>query len=79
MCYDLNDVFLFLGFEIFSEDEITSELYAFDNLNFPPEHPARESMDTYWLFGHNEEKGGKRLVEKLFLNILYYSDRKSVV
>lgn len=61
MCYDLNDVFLSLGFEIFSEDEITSELYAFDNLNFPPEHPARESMDTYWLFGHDEERGGKRL------------------
>ena len=49
MCYDLNDAFRSLGFEVFSEPEITSELYAFDNLNFAPEHPARESMDTYWL------------------------------
>ena len=49
MCYDLNDAFRSMGFEIFEEDDITSELYGFDNLNFPPNHPARESMDTYWL------------------------------
>ena len=52
MCYDLNDAFRSMGFEIFEEDDITSELYGFDNLNFPPNHPARESMDTYWLEGH---------------------------
>lgn len=61
MCYDLNDTFRSLGFEIFRESEITSELYAFDNLNFPPDHPARESMDTYWISGHDSEHGGKRL------------------
>ena len=46
MCYDLNDAFRSMGFEVFSGPEITSEYYAFDNLNFPPNHPARESMDT---------------------------------
>lgn len=61
MCYDLNDAFHSLGFEVFSEPEITSELSAFDNLNFPPEHPARESMDTYWLKDHDEGSGAKRL------------------
>ena len=61
MCYDLNDTFRSMGFEIFQELEITSELYAFDNLNFPPDHPARESMDTYWLDGYEDERGGKRL------------------
>lgn len=61
MCYDLNDAFRSLGFEVFSEPEITSELYAFDNLNFAPEHPARESMDTYWLKDHDDERGAKRL------------------
>lgn len=61
MCYDLNDTFRSLGFEIFQEQEITSELYGFDNLNFPPDHPARESMDTYWLAGHNAGRGGDRL------------------
>jgi phenylalanyl-tRNA synthetase alpha chain len=61
MCYDLNDAFLSMGFEIFQESDITSELYGFDNLNFPPEHPARESMDTYWLEGHEAGHGGDRL------------------
>lgn len=61
MCYDLNDAFLSMGFEIFEENEITSEKYAFDNLNFPPDHPARESMDTYWIAGTESERGAKRL------------------
>ena len=61
MCYDLNDTFRSMGFEIFQESDITSELYAFDNLNFRPDHPARESMDTYWLAGHDTGKGGDRL------------------
>ncbi|MCL1884971.1 MAG: phenylalanine--tRNA ligase subunit alpha [Defluviitaleaceae bacterium] len=61
MCYDLNDTFRSMGFEIFSENDISSELYAFDNLNFPAEHPARESMDTYWLEGHDKGGGGERL------------------
>lgn len=61
MAYDLNDIFRSLNFEIYSENEITSELYAFDNLNFPPEHPARESMDTYWIAGTDEKRGAERL------------------
>ncbi|MFT5523584.1 MAG: phenylalanyl-tRNA synthetase alpha chain [Pirellulaceae bacterium] len=61
MIDDLNDAFMSLGFEIFEGPEITSELYAFDSLNFPPDHPARESMDTYWLEGADNETGAKRL------------------
>ena len=45
MCYDLNDAFLSLGFEVYSEDDISSEKYAFDNLNFPADHPARTHVD----------------------------------
>ena len=61
MCYDLNDAFRSMGFEIFQEDDITSELYAFDKLNFSPDHPARESMDTYWLEGHDQGKACDKL------------------
>jgi phenylalanyl-tRNA synthetase alpha chain len=49
MMYDLNDAFAALNFEVFEGPEVTSELYEFDHMNFPPDHPARESMDTYWL------------------------------
>jgi phenylalanyl-tRNA synthetase alpha chain len=61
MCYDLNDAFRSMGFEVFSGPEITSEYYAFDNLNFPPNHPARESMDTYWLEGHDTGAANDKL------------------
>lgn len=61
MCYDLNDAFLSLGFEVYSEDDISSEKYAFDNLNFPADHPARQSMDTFWLEGTEDKNGTERL------------------
>ncbi len=61
MRYDLDDAFRSMGFEIYQEDDITSELYAFDKLNFPPNHPARESMDTYWLEGHDKGDAGDKL------------------
>lgn len=61
MCYDLNDAFLSLGFEVYSEDDISSEKFAFDNLNFPPDHPARQSMDTFWLEGTEDKLGTERL------------------
>ena len=61
MCYDLNDAFLSLGFEVFSEDDISSEKYAFDNLNFAPDHPARQMMDTYWIEGTENKKANERL------------------
>ena len=61
MCYDLNDAFLSLGFEVYSEDDISSEKYAFDNLNFAKDHPARQSMDTFWLEGTEDKEGTERL------------------
>lgn len=61
MCYDLNDAFLSLGFEVYSEDDISSEKYAFDNLNFAKDHPARQSMDTFWIEGTEDKQGAERL------------------
>ncbi|MDE6285155.1 MAG: phenylalanine--tRNA ligase subunit alpha [Bacilli bacterium] len=61
MCYDLNDAFLSLGFEVFSEDDISSEKFAFDNLNFAPDHPARQMMDTYWIEGTENKSANERL------------------
>jgi phenylalanyl-tRNA synthetase alpha chain len=65
---ELNDSFRQMGFEIYNPaEEITSEGYAFDNLNFPTDHPARESMDTFWIKTQNstektkEKSGFERL------------------
>ena len=61
MCYDLNDAFMSLGFEVYSEDDISSEKFAFDNLNFAADHPARQMMDTYWLEGTEDKSANDRL------------------
>ena len=59
--YDLNDAFRSLNFAVYEGPEISSELYAFDHLNFRPDHPARDSMDTYWLDGYADNRGADRL------------------
>ncbi len=51
MMYDLDDAFAALNFEVYQGPEVSTEDYEFDYMNFPPDHPARESMDTYWLKG----------------------------
>ena len=38
-----------LGFEIADGPEAELELYNFDLLNIPSEHPARDEWDTFWL------------------------------
>lgn len=49
--YDLNDAFEALNFDVYEGPEISNELFEFDHMNFPPDHSARESMDTFWLTG----------------------------
>jgi len=61
LMYDLNDAFAALNFEVYSGPEISSELYEFDYMNFPPDHPARESMDTFWLNDTAGRHGAERL------------------
>lgn len=38
-----------LGFEIVLGPEIETEYYNFDALRIPPNHPARDMWDTFWL------------------------------
>ena len=38
-----------LGFEIVGGPEAELELYNFDLLNIPPDHPARDEWDTFWI------------------------------
>jgi phenylalanyl-tRNA synthetase alpha chain len=61
MMYDLNDAFSRLNFDVFAGPEISSELYEFDYMNFPPNHPARESMDTYWVKDFDSAAPASRL------------------
>src|SRR5205085_9720147 len=43
------DIFLPLGYQVVEKTEIESEEYNFNKLNIPPEHPARDMHDTFYL------------------------------
>ena len=52
----VDEVFGRMGFEIVEGPELEEEHYIFDAINFPKEHPARDTMDTFWLKPLEERK-----------------------
>jgi len=38
-----------LGFSVVSGPELETEFHNFDALNVPPDHPARDMQDTFWI------------------------------
>jgi phenylalanyl-tRNA synthetase alpha chain len=50
---EIEDLFTALGFAVLDGPEVETEYHNFDALNTPPEHPARDMQDTFWLVdGH---------------------------
>ncbi|NPA33240.1 MAG: phenylalanine--tRNA ligase subunit alpha [Aquificae bacterium] len=43
------DIFKSMGFEVEEGPEVEREDYNFDMLNIPPEHPARDMQDTFYV------------------------------
>jgi phenylalanyl-tRNA synthetase alpha chain len=43
------DVFTALGYRVAEGPEVEAEWFNFDALNFPPDHPAREMQDTFFV------------------------------
>lgn len=51
--YEIEDLFTSLGFTVLDGPEVETEYHNFDALNIPPDHPARDVQDTFWLVdGH---------------------------
>src|SRR3546814_4884436 len=48
-----------MGFSVAEGPDIENDWYNFGALNIPPEHPARQEMDTFYL---NAEVDGRRPV-----------------
>jgi phenylalanyl-tRNA synthetase alpha chain len=44
----LLDVFTSLGYEVVVGPELEDDRHNFEALNFPPDHPARDTQDTFW-------------------------------
>jgi phenylalanyl-tRNA synthetase alpha chain len=50
---EIEDLFVSLGFMVLDGPEVETEYHNFDALNIPPDHPARDTQDTFWLTDGN--------------------------
>ena len=48
------DIFARLGFSVAEGPEIEDDWHVFEALNFPPDHPARDMQDTFFVEHHPE-------------------------
>ena len=46
---DLVDIFVSMGFSVAEGPEVEDDFHNFGGLNFPPDHPARDAQDTFFL------------------------------
>ncbi|MEE8131594.1 MAG: phenylalanine--tRNA ligase subunit alpha [Candidatus Paceibacterota bacterium] len=46
---EIRQIFLSMNFSVVEGPEVENEHYNFDALNIPPNHPARDMWDTFWL------------------------------
>ncbi len=46
---EIEELFLSMGFAVLDGPEVETEYHNFDALNMPPDHPARDAQDTFWL------------------------------
>ena len=47
--FEIKSIFKGLGFSVYDGPELESDYYNFEALNFPPDHPARDMQDTYFV------------------------------
>ena len=45
----IEEIFLRMGFSVADGPELENDFHNFASLNFPPEHPARDTQDTFFV------------------------------
>ncbi|OGS17527.1 MAG: phenylalanine--tRNA ligase subunit alpha [Elusimicrobia bacterium RIFOXYA2_FULL_50_26] len=48
---EISSIFVSLGFSVAEGPELETDWYNFEALNIPPDHPARDNQDTFYLAG----------------------------
>jgi phenylalanyl-tRNA synthetase alpha chain len=48
---ELEDIFVAMGYEVYDGPEVEDDYHCFEALNMPPDHPARDMQDTFYLEG----------------------------
>jgi phenylalanyl-tRNA synthetase alpha chain len=46
---EIKNIFKGMGFSVKTGPEVESDFYNFEALNFPPDHPARDMQDTFFI------------------------------
>ncbi|MBT8381000.1 MAG: phenylalanine--tRNA ligase subunit alpha [Ignavibacteria bacterium] len=46
---EIKNIFKGMGFSVYEGPELESDFYNFEALNFPPDHPARDMQDTFFV------------------------------
>jgi phenylalanyl-tRNA synthetase alpha chain len=59
---ELIDVFVKMGYSIAEGPEVETDYYNFEALNFPPNHPARDTQDTLFIAGQEKKAQRDRLL-----------------
>ncbi|MCL6450483.1 MAG: phenylalanine--tRNA ligase subunit alpha [Acetobacteraceae bacterium] len=49
---EVEDIFLRMGFEVAEGPEVELDYYNFELLNMPPDHPARDMQDSFYVTPH---------------------------
>jgi phenylalanyl-tRNA synthetase alpha chain len=50
----LEDIFVGMGYEVFEGPEVDDDYHCFEALNMPPDHPARDMQDTFYIKGRRD-------------------------
>lgn len=59
---EITNIFEKIGFEKVRYPEVEWDWYAFEALNFPEEHPARDDWETFFIKGEPDPKRGPMLL-----------------
>ena len=59
---DVISVFKSMGYSVEEGPEVETDYYNFEALNFPPDHPARDTQDTIFLAGQENKPARERLL-----------------
>jgi phenylalanyl-tRNA synthetase alpha chain len=59
---EICDIFVSMGFQVLEGPEVEWDYYNFEALNFPAEHPSRDSYSTFWIDAPMGEGGKKQLL-----------------
>ncbi len=65
--YELTEIFRSMGFHVAEGPHIENDFNNFSALNIPPEHPAREEQDTFYLPKREKEGVDGKILKTMLL------------